>query len=101
MNSKKGHMMTKVIVRVEVEDVERWKRGFVTHAELFVRQAVTLAYSGVGEENRVAACFETSDIDAFMEVMASPATAEAMSNDGIVEGSVEVYVADTIFDPNS
>ena len=101
MNSKKGHLMTKVIVRVEVEDVEHWKREFETHAELFLRQAVTLVYRGVGEDNKVAACFETTDIDAFMEVMVSPDTVEAMSNDGIVEGSVEVYVADSIFDPNS
>ena len=94
-------MMTKVIVRVVVEDVEHWKRGFVTHAELFLKQAVTLVYWGVGEENKLAACFETTDIDAFMEIMASPDTAEAMANDGIIENSVEVYVADTIFDPNS
>ena len=93
--------MTKVIVRVEVEDVEQWKRGFVTHAELCLKQAVTLVYWGIGEENKLAACFETTDIDAFMEVMASPDTAEAMANDGIIQESVEVYVADTIFDPNS
>ena len=93
--------MPKVIVRVEVEDVEHWKREFETHAELFLRQAVTLIYRGIGEDNKVAACFETTDIDAFMEIMVSPDTVEAMSNDGIVEGSVEVYVADSIFDPNS
>ena len=26
-------MITKVIVRAEVEDVERWKNGFVTHSD--------------------------------------------------------------------
>ena len=36
--------MTKVVVRAEVEDVERWKNGFVTHSELFEKQGVIVAY---------------------------------------------------------
>ena len=41
--------MTKVVVKAEVEDIERWKTGFATHADLFKRQGVTVAYYGAGE----------------------------------------------------
>jgi len=93
--------MTKVVVKAEVEDVERWKRGFVTHSDLFLTQAVKIAYWGAGEGNKVAACFETADLDAFMAVMESPDTAEAMSSDGIIEGTVEIFVLDSVLDPNA
>ena len=36
--------MTKVMVSAKVEDIERWKTGFATHAELFKKQGVTVAY---------------------------------------------------------
>jgi hypothetical protein len=45
-------VITKVIVRAEVEDVERWKNGFVTHSDLFLRQAITQAYWGAGEDKK-------------------------------------------------
>jgi hypothetical protein len=93
--------MTKVVVKAEVLDVERWKRGFVTHSDLFLSQAITVAYWGAGEGNKVAACFETTDLNAFMAVMESPDTAEAMSSDGIVEGSVEIFVLESVLDPSS
>ena len=34
-----------------------------------------------------------------MDVMNSPSSIDAMSNDGIVEGSVEIFVADKSFEP--
>ena len=94
-------MITKVIVRAEVEDVERWQNGFVTHSDLFLRQAITHAYWGAGEDKKVAACFETTDLASFMAVMESPDTAAAMSEDGIVEGSVEIFVLDALLDLSS
>ena len=94
-------MTTKVIVRAEVEDVERWKSGFVTHSDLFLSQAITLAYWGVGDNKKVAACFDTTDLASFMTVMESPDTAVAMSEDGIVEGSVEIFVLDGLLDLSS
>lgn len=90
--------MTKVVVRAEVEDVERWKNGFVTHSELFEKQGVTVAYYGVGDGNKVVACFETVDLDVFMEILESSDTAEAMSNDGIIDGTVEIFVMDSILE---
>ena len=61
--------MTKVVVKAEVEDIELWKTGFATHVDLFKRQGVTVAYYGAGESNKGAACFETNDLDAFMEIL--------------------------------
>ena len=90
--------MTKVVVRAEVEDVERWKNGFVTHSELFEKQGVTVAYYGVGDGNKVVACFETTDLDAFMVILESSDTAEAMSHDGIIDGTVELFVMDSILE---
>jgi hypothetical protein len=91
--------VTKVIVRAEVKSVDQWKEGFVSHAELFRDQKITVIHYGVGEGNLVVACFETSDLDTFMDVMNSPSSIDAMSNDGIVEGSVEIFVADMSFEP--
>jgi len=90
--------MTKVVVRAGVEDIERWRNGFVTHSELFEKQGVTIAYYGVGDGNKVVACFETADLDAFMEILESSDTAEAMSNDGIIDGTVEIFVMDSILE---
>ena len=87
--------MTKVMVSAKVEDIERWKTGFATHAELFKKQGVTVAYYGAGDHNKGAACFETNDLNAFMEILESPETAEAMSHDGIIDGTVEVFVLDS------
>ena len=87
--------MTKVMVSATVEDIERWKTGFATHAELFKKQGVTIAYYGAGDNNKGAACFETNDLNAFMEILESPETAEAMSHDGIIDGSVEVFILDS------
>ena len=87
--------MTKVMVSAKVEDIERWKNGFATHWELFKTQGGTVAYYGAGNNNKGAACFETSDLNAFMEILESSETAEAMSNDGIIEGTVEVFVLDS------
>tara|TARA_B100001029_G_scaffold172807_1_gene170960 strand:- start:743 stop:1018 length:276 start_codon:yes stop_codon:yes gene_type:complete len=87
--------MTKVMVSAKVEDIERWKNGFATHSELFKTQGVTVAYYGAGDNNKGAACFETSDLNAFMEILESSETAEAMTRDGIIEGTVEVFVLDS------
>ena len=90
--------MTKVVARAEVKDIERWKNGFVTHSELFEKQGVTVAYYGVGDGNKVVACFETTDLDAFMVILESSDTAEAMSYDGIIDGTVEFFVMDSILE---
>ena len=66
--------------------------------ELFKKQAVTVAYYGAGEKNKGVACFETEDLNAFMEILESTDTAEAMSHDGIIDGTVEIFVLDSILE---
>ena len=90
--------MTKVMVSAEVENIERWKTGFATHSELFKRQGVTVAYYGAGEKNKGVACFETKDLNAFMNILESSDTAKAMSHDGIIDGTVEIFVLDSILE---
>ena len=70
-------------------------REEITIAELFKKQGVTVAYYGAGDHNKGAACFETKDLNAFMGILESPETAEAMSHDGIIDGTVEVFVLDS------
>ena len=52
----------------------------------------------MGDGNKVAVCFETTDLNAFMEILESSDTAEAMSHDGIIDGTVEIFVVDSILE---
>jgi len=47
---------------------------------------------GATNNNSVLAIFETDDLDKFNEIFTSEETAKAMSNDGIEENSVEMFV---------
>ena len=65
---------------------------FKTHGELFKSQGVSIAYMGATDNNSVLAIFETDNLDKFNEIFTSEETAKAMSNDGIEEDSVEMFV---------
>ena len=65
---------------------------FKTHGELFKSQGVSIAYMGVTDNNSVLAIFETDDLDKFNDIFTSEETAKAMSNDGIEEDSVEMFI---------
>lgn len=91
--------MTLVGVRAEVENYDHWNDQFRTHGELFQKQKVSIAHMGHTDENKVLVVFETSDFDTFMGVFTSQSTIDAMSNDGIVEGSVEVFILDDSYRP--
>ena len=88
----------KVVVTAQVEDSEKWEQGFRTHADLFRSQTVTkpITFSTI-EDNQVAVCFEPEDLDAYMKVLDSPATAEAMAFDGVKRETVRVFVLDKEF----
>jgi hypothetical protein len=47
--------------------------------------------------NHVAVCAEPDDLDTFMKVLDSPATAEAMAFDGVKRETVKVFVLDKEF----
>ena len=90
--------MPKVVVTAQVEDLIRWEKGFRTRGDLFRSQTVTKPiYMGAAEGNEVAVCIEPDDLDTFMEILDSPATAEAMEADGIHRDTVKVFVLDKEF----
>ncbi|HYO45226.1 MAG TPA: hypothetical protein VEY33_00845 [Gemmatimonadota bacterium] len=88
---------TKVVVMAEVEDPEKWENGFRTHGKLFksqtVKKTIDIGISG----NRVAVCFKPDDLEKFMEILDSPATAEAMEVDGVKRETVQVFILDKEF----
>ncbi len=90
--------MPKVIVTAQVEDPVKWEEGFRTHSELFRSMTVTrpVIFSTI-EGNEVAVCSEPEDLKTFMDVMDSPATAEAMEFDGVKRDTVRVFVLDKEF----
>ena len=91
--------MTKVIAVIEVEDAAKWEEGFRTHGDLFASQTVTTCHYGMNEGNEVAIHFEVDDLDTYMRVLDSPATAEAMAFDGVNRETVKIFVLDRQFTP--
>lgn len=92
--------MPRVIVTAQVEDAAKWEEGFRTHGELFKTQTVNKPiHFTVTELNEVVALFEPDDLDKYMQILDSPATAEAMDFDGIKRDTVKIFELDRKFDP--
>ena len=91
--------MPKVFVKAEVEDVTEWEEGFFTHGDLFRSQTVSspIEFAVVGD-NEIVICFEPEDLDTFLDILESPATAEAMGFDGVNRETVKIHVLDREFD---
>ena len=86
--------MPRVLITAEVENLEAWEKGFRSHGDLFKQMGVsTMEYAAIGG-NRIAVCGETSDLDAYMKIFDSPATAEAMAHDGVKRETVQMFVLD-------
>jgi hypothetical protein len=87
--------MPRIVVTAEVENLEKWEKGFRTHADLFRQMAISnkmeFATSG---GNRIAVSGETTNLDAYMKVFNSQATADAMAFDGIKRETVQMFVLD-------
>ena len=90
--------MSRVIVTAQVEDSTEWEKGFRTHGELFNDYTSKAIHFAVTDENEVAIHWEVDDLENFLELMESPATAEAMESDGVKRETVKVYVLDKEFD---
>jgi hypothetical protein len=88
---------TKVVVIAEIEDPEAWERGFRTHRDLFKKQTIKKPIDFGISGNQVAVCFRPEDHDTFMEILDSPATAEAMDSDGVKRETVRVFILDKKF----
>lgn len=90
--------MPRIVLTAQVEDAQKWERGFRTHGDLFREQTVTALHFTVTDENEAALFLKVKDLDAFFEVLESPATAEAMKFDGVKRETVKVFVLDKRFD---
>ncbi len=91
--------MAKVIFTSQVEDSSKWLEGFVTHGDLFREMTITSIDYMATDENEAAICFEVEDLDKYMEILDSPATAEAMSFDGVKRETYKLFVLDKKLDP--
>ena len=88
--------MTRAIVTAQVEDSANWENEFRSHAELFRGYTATAIHFSTTDDNEVAILWEVADLDKFLEQLESPATAEAMAQDGVNHESVKVYVLDKV-----
>ena len=74
-------------------DLVKWEEGFRTHGDLFRSQTVSGPVGiATNEGNEVAVCFDPANLDTFMEILNSPATADAMDVDGVNRDTVKVFV---------
>ncbi len=90
--------MPKVVVTAQVEDPAKWEEGFRTHGDLFRSQTTTKPINfATIEGNEVAVLLEPDDLKTFMDIMDSPAVAEAMEFDGVKRETVKVFVLDKAF----
>ena len=88
--------MTRAIVTAQVEDSANWENDFRSHVELFRGYTATAIHFSTTDDNEVAILWEVADLDKFLEQLESPATAEAMAQDGVNHESVKVYVLDKV-----
>lgn len=89
--------MTKVIITAQVEDSAKWESGFRSHVDLFKSMSISKPIDlTTGENNEVAICVEPDDLDTYMKILNSPATAEAMNYDGVKRETVKVFVLDKV-----
>lgn len=90
--------MPKVVITAQVEDAVKWEEGFRTHSDLFRSQTTTKIDFGGTDDNQVALYLEMDDLDKFMKILDSPATADAMAFDGVKRDTVKIFVLDKEFD---
>ncbi len=86
--------MTRILVTAEIEDAAKWEEGFKTHGDLFKSMTAKSTHYAVTDGNHVAVYTEVEDKAKCLEVLASDATAEAMSFDGIKRDTVKIFVLD-------
>jgi hypothetical protein len=90
--------MARVVVTAQVDDAVKWEKSFRTHGDLFRSQTVTkpITFATI-EGNMVAVCAEPDNLDTFMKILNSSATADAMAADGVKRETVKVFVLDKEF----
>ena len=87
--------MAKVILTADVEDSAKWEQGFRTHVDLFRSMSVSKPIQlTTNENNEICLCIQPDDLEKYLEVLDSDATAEAMAHDGVKRDTVKVYILD-------
>ena len=87
--------MTKVIITAEVEDSAKWEKGFRTHVDLFRKMTISNSIElTTNDKNEACLCAEPDDLNKYLEILNSPATADAMKFDGVKRETVKVFVLD-------
>ena len=89
--------MPRVMITAEVEDSAKWEEGFRTHGDLLKSMSQSTTYFAATSDNEVALYSEPEDLAKYMDVLESPATAEAMSVDGVKRDTVKVFILDKEF----
>ena len=88
--------MPKIVQTAQVEDVAKWEEGLRTHGDIL--RSATIGAMAIGSEgNEIAVSFEVENLDTFMEVLSSPAVAEAMASDGLDADTLKTFVLDREF----
>jgi hypothetical protein len=89
----------KILITAQVKDVAAWEAAFRTHGELFKAQgAISPNLIGSTDDNYVAVMDQTNgDLDAYLATLNSQETKDAMANDGVIDGTVKVFVLDREF----
>ena len=90
--------MARVIITAEVENSSEWEKGFRTHQALFTDYTATGIYFTATGENQIAILWEVRDLDKFLALVDSPATADAMEFDGVKRDTVKIFQLDKEFD---
>lgn len=89
--------MTKVIVTGNVENLEAWEAGFRSMGDLLSTVYVSPIVLGVrDEDNSFAYSAEVKDVDEFLSVMSSEKAKNAQKKNGVVEGSIRVFLLDKV-----
>ena len=90
--------MPRVLITAEVDDLEKWEKGFRTHGDLFREMGVSRMEFATTGGNQIVVSGETTNLDAYMKIFNSPATAEAMAIDGVKRETVRMFVLDRSLD---
>jgi hypothetical protein len=90
--------MAKVIITAQVDNLDKWEKGFRTHGALFKGQGVASpVLIGTSADNEVALYEEVDDIRVVQDNLQSPETIKAMAQDGVRRDTVKLFVLDKDF----
>ena len=92
--------MSGVVITAHIKDSAKWEKGFRSHRELFKQNNISLIHYTITKNNDVVLYSETDDVDAYMKFVQSPATIQAMAEDGVERDTVKVYPLDKELKPS-